>query len=173
MKNITIELVSKSNAKEILDFEKENRSFFESIVPSRGDQYYEINYFMNIINGIVEEQAQGLCYMYLIRNESGAMVGRVNLVSVVRGIFQKAELGFRVGKKHNGKGYGTRAVKLAIDEAFNQYDLHRIEAGTSPQNTGSQIVLIKNGFQFVGRAKEVIKVNNKWEDSLLFEKLNK
>lgn len=111
--------------------------------------------------------------MYLIRNELGEMVGRVNLISIERGIYQKAEIGYRIGHKYNGKGYATKAVKLAIDEAFNKYNLHRLEAGTYQDNIGSQIVLIKNGFQVIGRSKEVKMVNNKWEDSILFEKINK
>jgi len=173
MENVTIELISSSNAKEIFDFEIENRNFFELGLPSRGDKYYEFDNFLDTINEIVEEQEKGLCYMYLIRNELSEMVGRVNLISIERGIFQKAELGYRIAKKYNGKGYATKAVKLVIDDAFNKYNLHRLEAGTCPDNIGSQIVLIKNGFQFIGRSKEVIMVNNKWEDSILFERINK
>ncbi|MCK4258343.1 MAG: GNAT family N-acetyltransferase [Halanaerobiales bacterium] len=71
----------------------------------------------------------------------------------------------------NGKGYATEAVKSAIKEAFHKYKLHRIEAGTSPNNIGSQIALIKNGFQFVGRSRKYIKVNGRWEDSIHFEKI--
>jgi len=173
VENVTIEMLSKSNAREILEFEKENRDFFELFVPPRGDKYYELDYFMDVVNNIIEEQDQGLCYMYIIRNETGNVMGRVNLFSIVRGIFEKAEIGYRIGQKYNGKGYATQGVKLAVNEAFNKYNLHRIEAKTSPENIGSQIVLIKNGFQFFGRAREVIKVNNKWEDGIFFEKLNK
>ncbi|MBS4537488.1 GNAT family N-acetyltransferase [Clostridium sp. D2Q-11] len=172
MEKITIELISRSNAIEVLEFERENRQFFESTLPSRGDKYYEEEFFMEIIEEIIEEQTEGQCYMYVIRNELGKVVGRVNLFSVVRGMFEKAEIGYRIGQKHNGKGYATKAVELAIDEGFNKYNLHRIEAGTSPNNIGSQIVLIKNGFQFIGRTRDVIRINNKWEDGILFERLN-
>ena len=47
-----------------------------------------------------------------------------------------------MGEEHQGKGYGTSAVKLVLDEAVNRHKLHRIEAGTSPNNIGSQIVLV-------------------------------
>lgn len=33
METVTIEMISKTNSTEILEFEKENRNYFESIVP--------------------------------------------------------------------------------------------------------------------------------------------
>ncbi|WP_432662998.1 GNAT family protein [Wukongibacter baidiensis] len=172
MNKVTIELLSKSHAQELLKFEEENRQFFESIIPARSDEYYSLDNLEKILGEIEQEQEQGFCYMYLIRNRSGELVGRVNLFSIVGGILQKAEIGYRIGEKHNGCGYATEAVRLAVDEAFNKYKLHRIEAGTSPDNIGSQVVLIKNGFQFIGRMRQVIKINGKWEDGILLEKIN-
>lgn len=169
---VSIQLLSKYNAEEILEFEKQNRAFFETIIPPRGEDYYNIENLKQILEEIEEEQNKGLCYMYLIRNEKEQLVGRVNLFSVVRGIFQKAEVGYRIGKEHNGRGYATEAVKLVCKEAFEKYKLHRLEAGTSSKNIGSQIVLVKNGFEFIGKKRKVIKINGKWEDGILFEKLN-
>lgn len=84
---------------------------------ARNDNYYEFKSFTTIIKELTEEQEKGMTYMYLVKCSSGDIVGRVNLVSVVRGGFNKAELGYRVGEKHQGKGYATAAVKLALTEA--------------------------------------------------------
>ncbi|MCY6356054.1 hypothetical protein [Clostridium sp. ZS2-4] len=67
----------------------------------RGDSYYEFNNFNTIIKELVEEQEKGLLYMYLIKDHSENVIGRINLVSVVRGSFNKAELGYRIGEKHH------------------------------------------------------------------------
>jgi len=171
MVNITIEMILKSHAEELLEFEKENKNFFEENLLPRGERYYSLKNIEEILEEIVMEQKEGLCYMYLIRNESKEIVGRVNLSSIVGGPFQKAEVGYRIGKKYNGYGYATKAVKLVLQEAFDKYNLHRIEAGTSQSNIGSQIVLIKNGFEFVGRTRQVIKINGEWQDGINFEKL--
>jgi [ribosomal protein S5]-alanine N-acetyltransferase len=171
MSKLTIELVEQSHGEELLSFELENRSFFEAMVPPRGDNYYEAGNFKSILKEIVEEQEKGLLYMYIIRNETNELVGRVNLVSVVRGIFNKAELGFRIGQRFNRKGYAVRAVKLVLEDAISKYKLHRIEAGTSLENIGSQIILIKNGFQFTGRYSKYININGIWSDSVNFEKI--
>lgn len=170
MTDLTIEIVSQANANEILEFEKENRDYFETFVPSRGDEYYEKDNFHKIINSIIEEQLQDLCYMYIIRNKEGEMVGRVNIVDITREECRKAELGYRIGRKHCGKGYATAAVKLAVTEAFGRHRIEQLEAGTSPTNIGSQIVLLKNGFEFVSRQEKVMQVNNRWEDSIHFVK---
>lgn len=171
MSAIIIKLLEESDAQDLFIFELENRAFFERIGLARRDSYYELNNFDSIIKQLVKEQEKGLIYMYLIKDYFGKVIGRVNLVSIERGSFNKAELGYRIGEKHQGKGYATNAVKLILDEAVNNHKLHRIEAGTSPDNIGSQIVLIKNGFQFVGRNNKYIFQGGKWHDSINFEKV--
>ena len=109
--------------------------------------------------------------MYLIITENGEIVGRANLVSITRENSNKAKLGYRIAENHQGKGYATSAVKLVLDEATSTHKLHRIEAGTSPDNIGSQIVLIKNGFQFTGRYNQYIYQSGKWIDGINFEKI--
>lgn len=172
MSNVTIHLTSKSDAKEILEFELESREYFESQIPPRHPDYYSLSNLKQIIGDIVGEQEQGLRYMYLLRNEKEELVGRINLFSITRGIFESAELGYRIGKKHIGKGYATAGVHLVMKKAFETHKLHRVEAATAPENIGSQIVLLKNNFQFIGRARQVIRVNGKWSDSIMLDRIN-
>lgn len=171
MVDIKIELLEVSDSEELLIFEISNREFFERTCLSRGDSYYDIDNFNKIISELVKEQEAGLVYMYLIKDMNGTIVGRVNLVDVIRGNFNKAEIGYRIAQEYQGKGYGTRAVKLAVDEARKIHKLHRIEAGVSPDNIGSQVVLIKNGFNVVGRFNKYIFQGGKWHDNLNFELL--
>ena len=171
MPDIIINLLKESDAQELFAFELKNRAFFEKVGFPRGDNYYELNNFNKIVKESVEEQEKGLVYMYLIKNHTGMILGRINLLSIVRGSFNKAELGYRMDEEHQGKGYATSAVKLILDEAVNRHKLHRIETGTSPKNIGSQIVLIKNDFQFVGRFSKYISKNGEWCDSIYFERI--
>ncbi|MDU5080163.1 GNAT family protein [uncultured Tissierella sp.] len=171
MTNIGIKLLEQSDEEELFKFELENRAFFESKFLLRHSSYYSFDNFKTIIKQLIEEQGKDLVYMYLIKTEDGEIVGRVNLVSITRGNFNKAELGYRIAERHQGKGYTTNAVRLVLDEAANTHKLHRIEAGTSPDNIGSQIVLIKNGFQFTGRYNQYIYQNGKWIDGINFEKI--
>lgn len=171
MVNISIKLIEQSDEEELFKFELENRAFFESKFLSRHSSYYSYDNFKTIVKQLIEEQEKDLVYMYLIKAEDGEIVGRANLVSITRGNFNKAELGYRIAENHQGKGYATNAVKLVLDEASSTHKFHRIEAGTSPDNIGSQIVLIKNGFQFTGRYNQYIYQNGRWIDGINFEKI--
>jgi [ribosomal protein S5]-alanine N-acetyltransferase len=171
MNKVTIKTLEESDTQDLFKFELKNRLFFKKMGFARDDSYYESENFKEIVKNLVKEQEKELVYMYLIKDCSGEIVGRGNLVAVVRGSFNKAELGYRIGEEHQGKGYATSAVKLVLSEAKIKHQLHRIEAGTSPDNIGSQIVLIKNGFQFTGRYNKYIYQNEKWHDSINFEKI--
>jgi ribosomal-protein-alanine N-acetyltransferase len=171
MSDIIVSLLEESDIQELFTFELKNKTFFERVGFPRGDNYYELNNFNKIIKESIQEQERGLSNMYLIKNHNGMILGRINLLSIVRGIFNKAELGYRIGQEHQGKGYATSAVKIILDKAVNIHKLHRIEAGTSPYNIGSQIVLIKNGFQFTGRNSKYIYKNGEWCDSIFFERI--
>lgn len=171
MSDIIIKLLEKDDAKELFDFEIKNRSFFEKTCLSRGDSYYYFNNFIKLMFELVDEQSLGMHYMYIIRNSEHKIVGRVNLVDIVRGNFNKAEIGYRIGEEYIGRGYAEKAVKLALYDAVNKYKLHRIEAGVSPENTASQKVLLKNNFKMVGTYKKYILLNGKWSDSIIFEKV--
>lgn len=168
---MTIKLLEESDLQALYDFERENRTFFESIGFGRSESYYDIHNFKEIVKELVEDQNKDLVYMYLMKDVSKNIVGRINLTEIIRGNMNKAEVGYRVGEKHQGKGYGTKAVRLILEKAAVEHKLHRIEAGTSAGNIGSQVVLVKNGFQFTGRLRQYICINGEWQDSITFEKV--
>lgn len=171
MEFIKIKLLALNDIDKLFEFEKENREYFKSIGLPRIDEYYQYDSFVQIVKELVLEQDKGLHYMYLVIDSKENIVGRVNLTNVSQEPFKKAELGYRMGEKNQGSGYATTAVKLVIKEGKEVYKLHRIEAGTSPENIGSQKVLLKNGFQFVGRYNQHMLQDGKWIDSLLYEKI--
>jgi len=166
--NITLELLSLDNSLDIYRFEVENRAYFESELPSRGDDYYIPQNYNQIIQGIIDEQSRGECYMYAIRNEAGKVVGRVNLTSVQKG---EAELGYRIGKGHSGKGIAGKAVQMALYFAKSNHNLQKIIAGTSTENVPSQKVLEKNGFVFIDKVEKYMELNGKWIDNLNYSKI--
>lgn len=170
---ITIKLLEESDVQALYDFERGNKAFFESVGFGRSESYYDVHNFKEIIKELVEEQNKDLVYMYLIKDAYENIVGRVNLTEIIRGNMNKAELGYRMGVAYQGKGYATKAVSLILERAAAEHKLHRIEAGTSADNIGSQVVLVKNGFQFTGRLSQYICINGEWQGSITFEKIIK
>lgn len=168
--NLTIETMTKKNLKEIFNFERDNRQFFERILPPRPQGYYDYKTFKMMMAQILLEQTSGECFMCIIRDHTRKMVGRVNLGSIARTDVVRANLGYRISEFSQGKGYASEAVKLIINVSIKALGIEVFEAGTSTTNIGSQKVLIKNGFTKIGEEKHVMKINNKWVDGLLYEK---
>lgn len=169
--HVSVDPLQPADGEALLRFEVENRGFFERSIPGRGDAYYQLPTVSASIAANLEERQQGTDIMYAIRDTSGGIVGRINLVNIRRGPVQSAEIGYRIGEHHNGRGYATQAVSSVVREAFDGLGLHRLEAATAPTNIGSQIVLIRNGFEFFGRARSSFRVHDVWHDSVLFERI--
>lgn len=163
---IEVVLLNQEDMEELYRFEVENKDYFDSIGLGRPKNYFDKKLFSDAFEETLKEQASSMLFMHTIKAD-GKIVGRINLVG--NDAYQREkELGFRVGKKHQGKGYGTQAVRLVI-QAARDYGLHRITAGAAPSNIASQIVLIKNGFQFIGKSEKYKYLDGKWISSVLFE----
>lgn len=61
------------------------------------------------------------------------------------------ELGFHLRKKYWGNGYASEAAKAVIDYSFTIFKADRLYAGHHPQNKVSEKLLIKLGFQYIGK----------------------
>lgn len=162
--------IAGADAAELLRFETDNRDFFERSMAGFGDDYYNLTAVERVIAERTEDWHDDEAYYYLIRDAAGELVGRVNLFGVQRGPAQRAEVGYRVAERHRGKGYATAAVRQVVREAFKVHGLHRLEAATSPKNVASQTVLLRNGFEFWGRARSSYRLNGVWEDTVMFER---
>ena len=141
------------DAEELYAFELENRPYFEQSIPSRGDDYYMPETFKQRHASLLQEQRDGTSFFYLITDEGGEIIGRINLVD--RDVTTKrAELGYRIGQNHTGKGIAKEAVRLLIEQC-PKLDIHEIQAKTTDGNIASQKILTGNGFQRENTAVEV------------------
>ncbi|MBM7702846.1 GNAT family N-acetyltransferase [Metabacillus iocasae] len=142
---IYIELLKEEDAYELLRFERDNRAFFEQMVPSRGEEYYDWDTFQVRHNELLKEHDDGTSFFYLIRNEEEQLVGRVNLVDI-NFVERSGHIGYRVGERHVGKGIAYQAVQLLLTEVM-QKGIKTIHAKTTKENVASQKVLKRNEFE--------------------------
>ncbi len=75
--------------------------------------------------------------------------------------YRTAEIGYYIGEKYWGKGYGSTAVKQACDYVFENTDIVRIFAEPFEFNTASCRVLEKAGFNFEGILRSNAEKNGK------------
>ena len=133
---------------------------------SRGSYRYKLRRY-------AEDARDDKAYaLFVVREDDGALVGGVTLSHVRRGVAQTGSLGYWAGEEFAGKGYITAAVRAAVRYAFEELDLHRVEAACQPDNTASRRVLEKAGFTHEGAAKAYLKINGAWRDHVLFGLVN-
>lgn len=170
MPAISLSPPSQADHADLLDFEFSNRAFFEAQINARPASYYAEGGVRTAITTAMREAAEDKAYQFLIRNESGILVGRINLTRIRREHFHSAEIGYRVAEAHNGKGYASQAVRLVLLKAFGDLGLRRVEAAASELNQGSSAVLMRNGFTQFGRSTRSFQLAGAWHDLLHFER---
>jgi ribosomal-protein-alanine N-acetyltransferase len=106
-----------------------------------------------------------------IEEASGEIAGVVNISEIVRGLFQSAYLGFYGVARYAGQGLMTEAVGLAIQFAFGELDLHRVEANIQPANARSIAVVKRLGFQLEGYSPRYLRIGGEWRDHERWAKL--
>lgn len=81
----------------------------------------------------------------------------------------QCELGIAlVNNKYKGFGYGTEAVELAIDYAFNTLKLKYMYADTMGSNLKMQKIFDRFGFEFINRGEHCYDMHDRWEDKLYY-----
>jgi [ribosomal protein S5]-alanine N-acetyltransferase len=165
-------LISLDDAPVLAKLVQANRDFLAPWDPVRGEDYYTEGGQRAEILSSLSQHAQGLKLPHVILAESGAVAGRINLNTIVRGAFQSASLGYWVAAADNGRGLATAAVRDMVRVAFGELSLHRVEAGTLVHNVRSQRVLERNGFVRFGLAPRYLKIAGRWQDHVLYQLLN-
>ncbi|KON90118.1 acetyltransferase [Sporosarcina globispora] len=168
--DIFIEKLQKNDAVNLLQFELENRIFFEEMVPTRGDDYYTPEIFNERLAALLDEQIQGVSQFYLIKDRNQKVLGRINLVDFDE--YQKVcHLGYRIGQEHTRKGIASKALALLLESLIDT-TIRVIKAKTTTNNIASQKVLEKNGFEKVDTSDEQIEIN-KQKVNFIFYKWTK
>lgn len=161
---------SLSDVRALLDFELKNRQFFEATINARLPSYYCAEGVTQAIETAVAEAAQDLGYQFLLKADSGDIVGRANLSGVKRAHFHSAILGYRVAEAACGRGLASDAVRQVADIAFGELGIQRLEADARAENAASIRVLVRNGFVQYGHSRRSFELGGVWYDRLHFER---
>jgi ribosomal-protein-alanine N-acetyltransferase len=79
-----------------------------------------------------------------------------------------AEVGYALSTLYQSRGLMTDAVNQLLGDLFANTLLERVEARCAIENTGSQRVLEKNGFEREGLLKGYFKLRGKRVDNYLY-----
>ncbi|MEO7916332.1 MAG: GNAT family protein [Dokdonella sp.] len=79
----------------------------------------------------------------------------------------RCDLGYGLSPALQGQGLASEAVKLAVNFAFNEIGLHRVETDIDPRNQPSCRLVERLGFQREGLLRQRWHVNGEITDSVL------
>ena len=101
---------------------------------------------------VLEDMIKDKHTWFIIWLENDKMIGTIDLTPDEEGFIFKPtvyELGYSIHDAYWGKGIAVEASNLLIDYAFNELRVKELTARHSEQNSRSQRVLEKLGFEFV------------------------
>lgn len=96
------------------------------------------------------------------------LIGVVSVMDVLRGVGHSAYLGYAIFNQYWGLGFGSEAVVAMIEIAFEDLDLHRLEAGIEPSNKKSLELARSIGLRKEGLKKRAVFLNGDWVDLVIY-----
>lgn len=169
--NITLENLSPEHAQEMLDYYIRNEKHLRAFEPTRESNFYTLDAQREILLESYIQFMRGTSLdLGIFKDEM--LIGKVKLSNIVYGVFKSGIIGYSIDEKYQGRGYMKEAVSLLCEYAFDEMDLHRIEASVLLQNEKSQRVLKSCGFKELGINEKYLYINGEWRDHITFYKLS-
>lgn len=165
--SIKVKLLTPENAEELLDYYIRNKDHLRDFEPSRDNSFYTLESQKNLLNESYRQFFNGTTIDLGIFLEE-KLIGKVKISNIVTGIFKNGIIGYSIDKDEQGKGYMKKAVMLALEYAFKELRLHRIEASALVNNEKSKNVLLACGFKELGLNEKYLFINGKWRDHITY-----
>lgn len=161
--NIILKNLTPANANDLLEYYINNKKHLEPFEPVRDNDFYTLEIQRNILNESYRQFLNGTNIDLGIFRDN-KLIGKIKLSSIIYGVFKNAILGYSIDSHYQGNGYMKEAVNLILDYAFNECDLHRVEASVLLDNIRSIKVLENCGFNLLGINKKYLFINGQWKD---------
>jgi RimJ/RimL family protein N-acetyltransferase len=81
---------------------------------------------------------------------------------------REMEVGFTLAPAHQGKGYGTEALRGLLDVAFSTLGLHRVIAVTDARNAPAAALLERVGMRREAHFHENVFFKGAWGSEFLY-----
>lgn len=169
---VILEPLAAQRSEDLLKFYEKNRAFLKAFSPTWPKDFFQESFWQRKIWASSQDWESDKAYRFVLKSKSGEIIGNINLSQVCRGAFQNAYLGYAVDEDYQGQGIMTEAVSLVTKFTFEKIKLHRLQANTLVDNIGSQKVLLKNGFNEEGLAKNYLEIDGSWCNHKLFASTN-
>ncbi len=169
--DVVLRIARKGDGEALAAAYTRNREHLAPFEPERTPHFYDPAGQERSLAAQLTEHRAGRAVPLLMVADDGAVVGRVNVSTIVRGAFDSASLGYWVDAERAGQGLMTAALGVVVDHARDELGLHRLEAATLVDNLASQAVLRHHGFVRYGLAERYLRIAGRWQDHVLFQRI--
>lgn len=173
---LVLEVLGPEDASLVLDYYRRNCQFLGPWEPVREASFYTLQ----CQEAMLEMEAKKIksgdsARLWLIKQDEykKRVIGNFGFANIVRGVFQSCHLGYKLDKDETGHGYMTEALTQGIQIAFQDMNLHRIEANIIPRNHASRQLVNRLGFYEEGLAPKYLQINGIWEDHIHYSLISK
>ncbi|OEF01670.1 alanine acetyltransferase [Vibrio crassostreae 9ZC13] len=168
--DIFLHLLHPSDVSNLLEFEVENREWFEQFVPAREDRFYSNAGVAEQVISFLKEYDNGDMIPMLIKDANGTICGRINVRDIDQ-IAHSGELGYRVGRSFASKGIASNAVKQFLLYLEEQTNLKYVDAYALVGNIGSNKILSNTGFELVEYVESYAVFKGEHQDANFYRKV--
>lgn len=161
---IKLKLLEKYHANELYFLIENNRTFLEQWVDCVKD-LKSVNDCERFIGKALTKHSHGFEVHMGVWSED-ILVGCICIINI-ESATKKAELGYFLGEKYQGRGYITKSLKAVIEDLIENRGIIRIEINVSHENLKSIKIAQKLGFLLEGKKIKGEIINNKYHDVLI------
>lgn len=158
-----------ADAKALAELLQKNKFYWSIYEPLHREEYYsEQTQLRKILEGIRLSQENREFSFGIFDESSQQLIGHISLYAIKRLPYSSAFVGYSMDQQYAGRGIATEAVELVLHFAFNQLNIHRLEAYVAPENIASVRVLEKSNFVREGLLRELLFINGHWVDHYMY-----
>ena len=160
--------MTSNDAEEILRL-RSNEEVMKFIDRERTKSIEDANLFLKKIDDSINSN-NGIMWGITLKEEPGKLIGNIGYWRLIKEHY-RAEVGYMLHPSFWSKGIMKEALLRLVDFAFDDMNLHSIEANINPGNKASAMLLESTGFVKEAYFKEDYFYNGIFHDTVIYSRL--
>jgi ribosomal-protein-serine acetyltransferase len=165
---LQLALIAPAHAQPLYELVEANRAHLRTWLPWV-DNMQGPGFIQQFVANCQRQYVQGSDHAFVIV-ENGQLVGRIGIYKIDQGN-RIGEIGYWVAEAAQGRGIITQACRAIIGYGFNDLQLNRIEIKCAAENTKSQAVPERLGFEKEGILRQAERLHGRFVDLVLYAKV--
>jgi ribosomal-protein-alanine N-acetyltransferase len=165
---LLLRIMTTNDAEEIL-YLRSNDDVMKYIDRERTKSIEDAKSFLDKIDASLNSN-NGIMWGITLKENPGKLIGNIGYWRLIKEHY-RAEVGYMLHPSFWKKGIMKEALLRVIDFAFDDMNLHSIEANINPGNTASAMLLESTGFIKEAYFKEDFFFNGAFHDTIIYSRL--